>query len=166
MLILGFHQKISFVGKKNFQGCKKRKTLQFLNYNLNIKASVLPTLKLSEIVFLFNPKRPKRNNITVPWNPNFGFGVFLGFYWKFLRKFLKYFQKSSCTLRVLILVLSVILLDNYIVYAIPVQFSPDYIVKGTFFLLLKKQNLMSFCEAYILLFVNDELFVLYLMICT
>ena len=25
---------------------------------------------------------------------------------------------------------------------------------------------MSFCEAYTLLFVNDELFVLYLMICT
>ena len=42
--------------------------------------------------------------------------------------------------RGLILVLSVLLLDIYIVYAIHVQFSPEYIVKGTFFLLLKKQN--------------------------
>ena len=54
---------------------------------------------------------------------------------------------------------------RYVVYVIPVQFSPEYIVKGTFFLLLKSK-ILSFCEAYILLIVNDELFVLYLMICT
>ena len=40
----------------------------------------------------------------------------------------------------LILVLCVILLDIYIVYGILVQFSPEYIIKGTFFLFLKKQN--------------------------
>ena len=31
-------------------------------------------------------------------------------------------------------------LDIYIVYGILVQFSPEYIIKGTFFLFLKKQN--------------------------
>ena len=40
----------------------------------------------------------------------------------------------------LILVLCVLLLDIYIVYGILVQFSPEYIIKGTFFLFLKKQN--------------------------
>ena len=40
----------------------------------------------------------------------------------------------------LILVLCVLLLDVYIVYAIAVQFSPEYIIKDTFFLLLKRQN--------------------------